>query len=150
MSEGQNIVQPGGLIAILGGGQLGRMTAMAARTMGYRIRVMDPEPTCPASFIADETIVGHWDDADAGVSTGRRRRCSDSRDRTNRHRRALPRLRRSRRCVPGVEPVRIIQDKTLQKIWLADEGFPVGEFRIIDSPNDCEGRRSCSRRPHLF
>ena len=58
-------ILPGGLIAILGGGQLGRMTAMAARTMGYRVRVMDPEPTCPASFVVDETIVGPWDDAAA-------------------------------------------------------------------------------------
>jgi 5-(carboxyamino)imidazole ribonucleotide synthase len=36
-------ILPGGLLAILGGGQLGRMTAMAARTMGYRVRVMNPE-----------------------------------------------------------------------------------------------------------
>ena len=52
------MIEPGGLIGILGGGQLGRMTAMAARTMGYRVRVMDPEAKCPASFVADETIVG--------------------------------------------------------------------------------------------
>jgi 5-(carboxyamino)imidazole ribonucleotide synthase len=65
-------IQPGGLIAILGGGQLGRMTAMAARTMGYRVRVMDPEAHCPASFVVDETIVGRWDDADAArrLATG--------------------------------------------------------------------------------
>src|ERR1035441_4418752 len=63
--EKPSIVLPGGLVAILGGGQLGRMTAMAARTMGYRVRVMDPAPACPASFIADETIVGRWDDVAA-------------------------------------------------------------------------------------
>jgi 5-(carboxyamino)imidazole ribonucleotide synthase len=34
---------------------------------------------------------------------------------------------------PGVEPIRIIQDKTLQKIWLADEVFPVGAFRVVES-----------------
>ena len=34
---------------------------------------------------------------------------------------------------PGVEPIRIIQDKTLQKTWLAENGFPVGPFRIIRS-----------------
>ena len=62
--------EPGGLIAILGGGQLGRMTAMAARTMGYRVRVMDPEAKCPASFVADETIVGSWDDVDCGADAG--------------------------------------------------------------------------------
>src|ERR1035438_10642348 len=60
--EKPSIVLPGGLIAILGGGQLGRMTAMAARTMGYRVRVMDPEPACPASFVADKAIVGRWND----------------------------------------------------------------------------------------
>ena len=51
------VIEPGGLIGILGGGQLGRMTAMAARTMGYRVRVMDPEAKCPACFVADQTIV---------------------------------------------------------------------------------------------
>ena len=34
---------------------------------------------------------------------------------------------------PGVEPIRIIQDKTLQKPWLADNGFPVGPFRVVRS-----------------
>jgi 5-(carboxyamino)imidazole ribonucleotide synthase len=32
---------------------------------------------------------------------------------------------------PGVEPIRIIQDKTLQKAWLAEHGFPVGPFRVV-------------------
>ena len=53
-------VEPGGWLGILGGGQLGRMTAMAARTMGIRVRVMDPEARCPASFVADEVVVGAW------------------------------------------------------------------------------------------
>ena len=71
-SETNSIVRPGGLLAILGGGQLGRMTAMAARTMGYRVRVMDPEPNCPASFVVDETIVGRWGDVAAArlLATG--------------------------------------------------------------------------------
>lgn len=48
-SDNSKRVQPGGTLAILGGGQLGRMMAMAARTMGYHIRVMDPEQRCPAT-----------------------------------------------------------------------------------------------------
>jgi 5-(carboxyamino)imidazole ribonucleotide synthase len=124
------IVPPGGLIAILGGGQLGRMTAMSARTMGYRVRVMDPEPACPASFVADETIVGKWDDADAAhrlaagadvVTLEIEQIGIDALSRVA----ALAPLR------PGVEPIRIIQDKTLQKSWLAENGFPVGPFRVI-------------------
>ena len=125
-------ILPGGLLAILGGGQLGRMTAMAARTMGYHVRVMDPEAKCPASFVADETIVGRWDDVDAA------RRLAAGADAVTleieqigvdalREVASLAPLR------PGVEPIRIIQDKTLQKTWLAENGFPVGPFRVVGS-----------------
>ena len=125
-------IPPGGLIAILGGGQLGRMTAMAARTMGYRIRVMDPEPACPASFIADETIVGRWDDVDAA------RRLAAGADVVTLEIEqigvdALNEVAQLAPLRPGVEPVRIIQDKTLQKSWLAENGFPVGPFRVVKS-----------------
>lgn len=128
--ELKSIVEPGGLIAILGGGQLGRMTAMAARTMGYRVRVMDPEPACPASFVVDETIVGRWDDADAA------RRLATGADVVTLEIEqigvdALAAVDRIAPLRPGVEPVRIIQDKTLQKTWLAENGFPVGPFRVV-------------------
>jgi 5-(carboxyamino)imidazole ribonucleotide synthase len=120
------------LIAILGGGQLGRMTAIAARTMGYRVRVMDPEAKCPASFVADETIVGRWDDVDAA------RRLADGADAVTLEIEqigvdALREVAQRSPLRPGVEPVRIIQDKTLQKTWLAENGFPVGPFRVVCS-----------------
>ena len=120
------------MIAILGGGQLGRMTAMAARTMGYRVRVMDPEAACPASFVVDETIVGRWDDADAAhkLATGADAVTLEIEqigvD-------ALERVAAIAPLRPGVAPIRIIQDKTLQKMWLAEHGFPVGAFRVATS-----------------
>jgi 5-(carboxyamino)imidazole ribonucleotide synthase len=108
------------------------MMAMAARTMGYRIRVMDPEPNCPASFVVDDVIVGKWDDAAAAerLATG-----SDAVTLEIEqigvdalaHVAAIAPLR------PGVEAIRIIQDKTLQKPWLAEHGFPAGPFRIVHS-----------------
>ncbi len=48
-----NVVVPGGTVGILGGGQLGRMLAMEARRMGYRIGVLDPVQNCPAAQTAD-------------------------------------------------------------------------------------------------
>ena len=125
-------IAPGGLLAILGGGQLGRMTAMAARTMGYRVRVMDPEAACPASYVADETIVGNWHDRDAA------RRLAEGADVVTLEIEqigvdALNHVARIAPLRPGVEPVRIIQDKTLQKTWLAENGFPVGPFRVVRS-----------------
>lgn len=126
------LVKPGGLVAILGGGQLGRMTAIAARTMGYRVRVMDPEAACPASFVVDETIVGRWDDADAA------RRLATGADAVTLEIEqigvdALSEVARIAPLRPGVEAIRIIQDKTLQKTWLAENGFPVGPFRVVHS-----------------
>ncbi len=126
------IIQPGGLLGILGGGQLGRMTAMAARTMGYRVRVMDPEAKCPASFVADETITGKWDDVGAA------RRLAAGADAVTLEIEqigvdALAEVARLAPLRPGVEPIRIIQDKTLQKAWLAAEGFPAGPFRVVRS-----------------
>jgi 5-(carboxyamino)imidazole ribonucleotide synthase len=128
-------IQPGGLIAILGGGQLGRMTAMAARSMGYRVRVMDPEAKCPASFVVDETIVGRWDDTDAA------RRLAEGADAVTLEIEqigvdALRNVARLAPLRPGVEPIRIIQDKTLQKAWLAENGFPVGPFRVVKSEEE--------------
>ncbi|KAA6456043.1 5-(carboxyamino)imidazole ribonucleotide synthase [Acidobacteria bacterium AB60] len=126
------IIQPGGTLAILGGGQLGRMMAMAARTMGYHVRVMDPEARCPASYVVDETIVGAWDNAVAAqqlamgadaVTLEIEQIGVD----------ALARVAEMAPLRPGVEPIRIIQDKTLQKVWLADHGFPVGPFRVVRS-----------------
>ncbi|MFP5204164.1 MAG: 5-(carboxyamino)imidazole ribonucleotide synthase [Acidobacteriota bacterium] len=126
------VIGPGGWLGILGGGQLGRMMAMAARTMGIRVRVMDPEARCPASFVVDETIVGRWDDADAarrlaqgaGAVTLEIEQIGVA---------ALEQVAALAPLRPGVEAIRIIQDKTLQKPWLAEHGFPVGPFRVVRS-----------------
>jgi 5-(carboxyamino)imidazole ribonucleotide synthase len=130
MKEFPSPILPGGLVAILGGGQLGRMTAMAARTMGYRVRVMDPEPACPASFVVDETIVGPWDDVEAA------RRLAGGADVVTLEIEqigvgALTAVSNITPLRPGVESIRIIQDKTLQKTWLEENKFPVGPFRVV-------------------
>ena len=132
-----SIVRPGGLLAILGGGQLGRMTAMAARSMGYRVRVMDPEPACPASFVVDETVVGRWNDVEAA------QRLARGADAVTLEIEqigveALEAVARLAPLRPGVEPIRIIQDKTLQKTWLADNGFPVGPFCVVHGPSELQ------------
>ena len=55
-------ILPPATIGIIGGGQLGRMLALAARAMGYRIAVMDPDPDCPSASVADQVILGTYDD----------------------------------------------------------------------------------------
>jgi 5-(carboxyamino)imidazole ribonucleotide synthase len=60
-------ILPPATVGILGGGQLGRMIALAARQLGYRIAVLDPDPACPAAGVADRLVVGRYDDVDAGL-----------------------------------------------------------------------------------
>ena len=54
MTTGRAGLTPGATIGVLGGGQLGRMMAVVARQMGYRIIVLDPSPRCPTAQVADE------------------------------------------------------------------------------------------------
>ncbi len=56
---------PGATIGVMGGGQLGRMMGFAARAMGYRLIALDPDPACPTAAVADEIIVGRYDDVAA-------------------------------------------------------------------------------------
>jgi 5-(carboxyamino)imidazole ribonucleotide synthase len=58
-------LQPGGTIGILGGGQLGRMSAIAARRLGYKVRTFDPSAGACAAGIADEHITADWSDTSA-------------------------------------------------------------------------------------
>ena len=65
------IIAPGSTIGILGGGQLGRMTAMAARTLGYNVHVLDPDADCAASPVADRVVAAKFDDAAAAADLAR-------------------------------------------------------------------------------
>ena len=58
-------ILPGATLGVLGGGQLGRMFCVAARTMGYRVVVLDPDPVCGAGLIADEHIQADYTDLSA-------------------------------------------------------------------------------------
>ncbi len=58
-------ILPGATLGVLGGGQLGRMFCVAARTMGYRVVVFDPDPHCGAGLIADVHIKADYTDESA-------------------------------------------------------------------------------------
>jgi 5-(carboxyamino)imidazole ribonucleotide synthase len=125
-------ILPGATIGILGGGQLGRMTAMAARSLGYRVQVMDPDPSCPARFVVDACFEGSWDDAKAAADLARG--CDVVTLEIEQL--SLDTLRAAQRYAPvrpGEALLAIIQDRIVQKEWLAARQFPVGPFRSIRS-----------------
>src|SRR5258706_5379440 len=59
------VISPGSTVGVLGGGQLGRMFAMAARRLGYRVHTLAPEHDTPTGQIADVEINAAYDDLDA-------------------------------------------------------------------------------------
>src|SRR4249920_3025476 len=60
-------ILPPAVVGILGGGQLGRMLGSAARALGYRVAILDPDPSCPAAAIADRHVVADYDDTTAAL-----------------------------------------------------------------------------------
>ncbi|PIE00043.1 MAG: 5-(carboxyamino)imidazole ribonucleotide synthase [Thiothrix nivea] len=61
---------PGSTIGMLGGGQLGRMFTIAARTLGYQVIVLEPDPLSPAGQLADQHLLAAYDDQTALESLG--------------------------------------------------------------------------------
>ena len=130
-------ILPGSTIGILGGGQLGRMTAMAARSLGYRVQVMDPDPSCPARFVVDACFEGSWDDPRAAAKLARGcdvvtleiEQISIA---------ALEAAAQYAPVRPSAEILRIVQDRIRQKKWLGENGFPLGPYRVIESRGDLD------------
>jgi 5-(carboxyamino)imidazole ribonucleotide synthase len=122
-------ILPGATIGIFGGGQLGRMMAMAARTLGYHVIALDPDASCAARFVVDRCITAPFDDVRAAEALGRgcdvvtleiEKVATASLDAAAKH---AP-------VRPSSKVLAIIQDRVLQKQWLARRGFPVGPFRV--------------------
>ncbi|KJJ42274.1 phosphoribosylaminoimidazole carboxylase [Bacillus subtilis] len=59
------IIYPGAVIGIIGGGQLGKMMAVSAKQMGYKVAVVDPVKDSPCGQVADIEITAHYNDREA-------------------------------------------------------------------------------------
>jgi len=122
-------ILPGATIGILGGGQLGRMMAMAARAMGYKVHVLDPDPACPARYVVDELIEAGWKDTWAAANLARE--CSVVTLEIEQVLIAsMDAAAKSAPVRPGSAMLAIIQDRTEQKDWLLRNGFPLGRYRV--------------------
>lgn len=125
-------VLPGATIGIFGGGQLGRMMGIAARSMGYKVHVLDPDPTCSAGYIADKVIEAGWNDRWSAANLAR----ESSTVTLEIEQVAIASLDEASRWAPmrpGAAMLAVIQDRVEQKNWLRKHGFPVGEFCAVRS-----------------
>jgi 5-(carboxyamino)imidazole ribonucleotide synthase len=129
------IVPPGSTIGIIGGGQLGRMLAIAAASLGYRSHIYAPETTGPATEVAAAWTQGAYDDADA------LKRFAEACDVVtyefeNLPVEALAITEGVRSFHPSVEALRIAQDRALEKGFAGRHDLPTARWTAVSSLDD--------------
>ena len=131
MSGTDEGLAPGSSIGILGGGQLGRMLAMAAARLGYRVIVLDPDPAAPTAQVANEHLVGKWDDPAALTQLAER--CDVvTYEFENVPDLAVETLGPLVEVRPGPQPLSVAQDRLVEKTFLNDAGIPTARFVAVD------------------
>ncbi|MDP1863220.1 MAG: 5-(carboxyamino)imidazole ribonucleotide synthase [Thiobacillus sp.] len=142
-------ILPGATLGILGGGQLGRMFTLAARTMGYKVMVLDPDGASPAGQMADEHVQADYTDLAAlkklGVACA-----AVTTEFENVPAASLIELARHCRVAPSAEAVAIAQDRGHEKTWLADNGFATAPFTLINSEADLDAALAKTGTPALL
>ncbi len=124
------MIQPGQTIGIVGGGQLGRMSALAARAMGYRVIVVDPDPDCPAAGAADKVLTARLDDVESIAPLAAMSQVITY-EFENIKAAVLERLSRETPIYPGVNVLRASQDRIIEKTSLTDMGVPVAPWKAV-------------------
>ncbi|MEX2260369.1 MAG: 5-(carboxyamino)imidazole ribonucleotide synthase [Bryobacteraceae bacterium] len=131
------VVLPGATIGVLGSGQLGRMFAIAARRMGYRVHTFSPDSDTPTGQVADKEHQASYEDLDAvrafassvsvvtfefeNVPAATVEACAES----------VP-------VRPDGWILHVTQHRLREKTFLSRNGFPVAPFRAIHSPDELQ------------
>lgn len=124
-------------IGIIGGGQLGRMLAMAASRLNFRTIILEPQPDCPALQLANRQIVAAYDDETALAEL------ADACDVITYEFENVPvaaaRFLADRKPVyPPPRALEVAQDRLVEKTFLNDCGIRTAGFRAVDSQADLE------------
>ena len=128
-------ISPPATIGILGGGQLGRMLALAARELGFRIAVLDPDRDSPAAAVADGIVPGRYDDTEAAL-----RLANDADVITYELEHVsldlVQRLDWDWPVRPGVIALFTTQDRIEERRFLEAEGASVAQWRKVGDVDD--------------
>ncbi|QKC81365.1 5-(carboxyamino)imidazole ribonucleotide synthase [Mesorhizobium sp. NZP2077] len=125
----------GSTIGIIGGGQLGRMLAMAAARLGYRTVVLEPQPDCPAAQVANRQITAAYDDraalaelaAASAVITYEFENVPVS---------AAISLGAQVAVYPPARALDVAQDRVSEKTFLNGIGIATADFRAVDTDEE--------------
>ena len=129
------MILPGEKLGLLGGGQLGRMFTIAARTMGYDVVVLDPDENSPAGALANEHLCAPYDDIEslnylantcAAVTTEYENVPASS----------LEHIMQKTPVRPEPESIQIARDRILEKQTIRNIGLPTTKYHVIERDAD--------------
>jgi len=127
----------GATLGVLGGGQLGRMFAVEALRMGYRVQVFDPDPGSPAGAIATRHVEAGFDNEQALREFGEA--CDAiTIEFENVPASAVRILSTMARVTPSAECIEIAQDRVIEKEFAQKAGLKATPFAVIESAADLE------------
>jgi 5-(carboxyamino)imidazole ribonucleotide synthase len=143
------MILPGATVGVVGGGQLGRMFTLQARTMGYRVVVLDPDPHSPAGAVADRHIRAAYNDERALAELAAT--CAAvTTEFENVPSTTLETLARSSLVRPPVEAVATTQDRIAEKTFLQTHGFATAAFYPVRTERDLPAALAAVPRPALL
>jgi 5-(carboxyamino)imidazole ribonucleotide synthase len=131
------VIEPGKTIGLLGGGQLGRMFAIAARRMGYRVHALDPTPDCPAGQVADVEINARYDDLAAAEAFAAKVDVVTF-EFENVPAGTLAAIERICPVRPSPFVLETTRHRLREKDFLSSRGFPVAPYRAVRSLADLQ------------
>lgn len=151
------LVEPlraGATIGIVGGGQLGRMLALAGASLGLRIDIYCPDKDSPAFDVAANHMVADYDD-EAALSAFAARVDRVTYEFENIPAKAMAALCAGVLVLPPAQSLQVSQDRLIEKTFLRDLGVPVGFFAAVDNVSDlrkilAEVKQPCVMKTRRF
>jgi 5-(carboxyamino)imidazole ribonucleotide synthase len=143
------VILPGATVGVVGGGQLGRMFTLRARSMGYRVVVLDPDAASPAGAVADRHIRASYTD-EAGVDQLASACRAVTTEFENVPASTLERLAARTVVRPPVSAVAVAQDRIAEKSFLHDQGFATAPFRTVHDDRELHAALAAVRLPALL
>jgi 5-(carboxyamino)imidazole ribonucleotide synthase len=143
------VILPGATVGVVGGGQLGRMFTLQARSMGYHVVVLDPDPLSPAGAVADRHLRAPYDNESALAELATS--CAAvTTEFENVPAATLRRLAQSALVRPPVEAVAITQDRVAEKSFLQQHGFATAPFLPVENQGQLLAALGSIPRPALL
>ncbi|TIC86181.1 5-(carboxyamino)imidazole ribonucleotide synthase [Crenobacter intestini] len=131
-------ILPPAMLGIIGGGQLGRMFTVAAKTMGYRVTVLEPDPLSPAAEFADVHLCAPYGDEAALKALGET--CAAvTTEFENVDANAMRALSALTRVSPSGDCVAVAQDRISEKAWIAKAGLPTAPYLALEGADALAG-----------